>query len=101
MTALPWLNTNDMLDMLRCGSENEGIIKGLAVTVPGYIEHETGYPSAKVSSDECDSTAQLLAKFLLMLWYAPDGLDADRLQRTIDSLTCVLRRKVTLGVTEK
>ena len=100
MKALPWLEVNDMLDLLRTGSENADIIEGLAEGVPSFIEATTGYSAAKIQSDECDSTAQLLSKFLLTLWYAPDGTDSDRLQRTIDSLTCVLKRKVTLGVAE-
>ena len=101
MKTLPWLSEQEALDLLRTGSENLALIESLSAEIPQVIEHTTGYPARFVESYACDETAKLLAKFMLQLWYAPDGIESDRQRRTIESLTHILKRRVQVEQLDK
>lgn len=65
------------------GTDNDEIIISLLEAVPDYITLTTGIePDAMASIP----LAKAAARFLLMLWYNAEQSDAERLQRTIDSL---------------
>jgi len=72
------------------GDDNDAIIKDLLAAVPDYIEVATGL---NVEDQEKEPLVETVSKFLLMLWYHSGQLDADRLQRTIDSLLKALAAK--------
>ena len=65
------------------GDGNDDVIKGLLAAAPDYIEVATG-----INADEqkAEPLAETVTKFLLILWYHSGQMDAERLQRTIDSL---------------
>lgn len=68
--------------------ENDGntdIILGLLAAIPGYIKTATGVKDPATASLDYPLLATL-AKFLLTLWYNPDGTDAQQLQRVVDNL---------------
>lgn len=70
------------------GTANDAIITPLLQAIPGYITTCTGVPFVEGQATELHKT---LAKFLLQLWYNPDGTDADRLQIVIDNLIRTLK----------
>ena len=65
------------------GTDNDSIIEGLLLAAPDYIEMATGL---EVSDQASEPLADTVTKFLLTLWYNAEQAEADRLQRTIDSL---------------
>lgn len=73
------------------GTENDIIIEGLLAAAPDYIEVATGVTVAQQALEPLASTA---TKFLLTLWYNAEQSEAERLQRTIDSLLKALTFKV-------
>lgn len=80
-------------DTLRVdGSSNDSIIEPLLAALPSYIESLVGN-SVDVSGE--DPLVQTLAKFVLQLWYNPDGTDSDRLQKVIDSLAKTIKARET------
>ena len=62
------------------GSSNDIIIQPLIDSMQSYILLTVGY---YLPEDELTKT---LEKFLLQLWYNPDGTDSDRLRIVIDNL---------------
>lgn len=73
--------------------ENDGnmnIVEGLLAAIPSYIETSTGIKDALAASPKYP-LLQTLAKFLLCLWYNPDGTDAVQLQVVVNNLLKTLK----------
>jgi hypothetical protein len=83
-----------MADFLRVGEESHGIIEALGHAVPAYIETATGYP-AELTETEPSETVKQLARFLIALWFNPDGADSDRLRKVIDAFLLVVKVSVS------
>lgn len=64
-------------------ADNDAIIEGLLSAIPDYIELTTGVTAEQQEEQPLADTA---GKFILMLWYNAERADAEKLQRTIDSL---------------
>ena len=64
-------------------ADNDAIIEGLLSAIPDYIELTTGVTAEQQAGQPLADTAR---KFILMLWYNAERADAEKLQRTIDSL---------------
>lgn len=75
-------------------ADNDDIIAGLLAAVPDYIELCTGLTAERQASEPLADTA---GKFLLILWYNAERVDADKVQRTIDSLLKTLQIKAERG----
>lgn len=67
------------------GTSNDIIIQPLIDSMQSYILLTVGY---YLPDDELTKT---LEKFLLQLWYNPDGTDSDRLRIVIDNLIKTLK----------
>lgn len=80
-------------DTLRVdGSSNDDIITSLLEAIPAYLVTLVG---GKVDITGADPLVKTLAKFVLQLWYNPDGTDSDRLQKVIDSLAKTIKARET------
>lgn len=97
MDGLEWMDIDEACDLLRVSSDNEAIIEAHAKAIPQYVEVTTGYPATCTDSYNCDETVKQLCRFVLQLWFNPDGTDADSLKRTIDSLTASVKALVIAG----
>lgn len=97
MDGLEWMDIDEACDLLRVSSDNEAIIEAHAKAIPQYVEITTGYPATCTDSYNCDETVKQLCRFVLQLWFNPDGTDADSLKRTIDSLTASVKALVIAG----
>lgn len=97
MDGLEWMDIDEACDLLRVSSDNEAIIEAHAKAIPQYVEVTTGYPADCTDSYNCDETVKQLCRFVLQLWFNPDGTDADSLKRTIDSLTASVKALVIAG----
>lgn len=76
-------------DTLRVdGIDNDPIIIPLIESIPSYLEVTTG--RAWIDDKDVHPLAQTVTKFLLQLWFDPQGQDSDRLKRTIDNLLIAL-----------
>lgn len=64
-------------------TDNDEIIEELLAAIPSYIELSTGL---KQIDQEAVPLVNTVSKFLLTLWYNAEQAEADKLQRTIDSL---------------
>lgn len=69
-------------------TDNDDIITGLLAAIPDYIELCTGIPAEAQKTEPLADTA---GKFILTLWYHAERVDADKIQRTIDSLLKTLQ----------
>lgn len=69
---------------------NRAIINGLLDAIPSYIETTTGIKNAENMADVYP-LIKTLAKFLLCLWYNPDGTDAVQLQVVVNNLLKTLK----------
>lgn len=69
---------------------NQAIVVGLIEAIPSYIETNTGIKNAADAADSFP-LVKTLAKFLLCLWYNPDGTDAVQLQVVINNLLKTLK----------
>lgn len=80
-------------------TQNDLIITGLIEAIPSYITTTTGIldPENAATYDGVISPAgpfpliKTLAKFLLCLWYNPDGTDAVQLQVVVNNLLKTLK----------
>lgn len=81
-TAREWLRID--------GTDNDAIIEGLLLAAPDYIEIATGL---NATAQAQEPMADTVTKFLLTLWYNAEQAEAERLQRTIDSLLKALAVK--------
>lgn len=71
-------------EVLRLDTEdNDEIIAGLLAAIPAYIELATGLTAEQQEEQPLADTA---SRFILILWYNAERADAEKLQRTIDSL---------------
>lgn len=71
-------------------TDNDAIIAGLLAAIPDYIELCTGVTAEKQANEPLADTA---SKFILILWYHAERVDADKVQRTIDSVLKALQLK--------
>lgn len=79
-------------DVLRIdGTDNDEIISSLLETLPGYIEVTTGMSEGQ---QETEPMVDTVSGFLLKLWYHAEQTEAEKLQRTIDSLLKCITLKV-------
>lgn len=79
-------------DVLRIdGTDNDEIINSLLETLPGYIEVTTGMSEGQ---QETEPMVDTVSGFLLKLWYNAEQTEAEKLQRTIDSLLKCITLKV-------
>jgi hypothetical protein len=72
------------------GTDNDPVVQGLLDAAPTFIEIATGM---KLEAQQAEPLADTVTKFLLTLWYNAEQAEADRLQRTIDSLLKALTVK--------
>lgn len=76
-------------DALRVdGTDNDTIIIPLLESIPSYLEVTTG--RTWVEDAQVHPLAQTVTKFILQLWFDPQGQDSERLKRTIDTLLTAL-----------
>lgn len=89
------ISLQEARDTLRLdGADNDIVILPLLEAIPSYLETSTGRDWDK--DTEIHPLAQTATKFILQLWYNPQGQDTERLKRTIDSLLVAL---TTIGRT--
>lgn len=69
---------------------NIAIVEGLLEAIPSYIETGTGIKNAETAA-AVYPLVKTLAKFLLCLWYNPDGTDAVQLQVVVNNLLKTLK----------
>ena len=75
-------------DTLRVdGTDNDSIIIPLLESIPSYLETTTG---RTWEDTPVHPLAQTVTKFILQLWFDPQGQDSERLKRTIDNLLTAL-----------
>lgn len=88
-TGMAWLTTDEALDMLRAGDESTQIVESLCHAVPEAVQAKTGY-GAELMRGEPSELAKLLGRFLIQMWFCPDGTDSERLRHVVDDLAHVL-----------
>lgn len=82
------LTLEEAREVLRLdNTDNDDIITGLLAAIPDYIELTTGLAPDQQAAQPLAETA---ARFILLLWYNAERSDADKLQRTINSLLSTL-----------
>ena len=82
------IDMEEARDTLRVdGTDNDIIIRPLIEAIPSYLEVTTGKAWVDEPNNEL---AQTTAKFILQLWFDPQGQDSSRLKRTIDNLLTAL-----------
>ena len=64
-------------------ADNDAIIAGLLAAIPDYIELTTGLTAQQQAGQPLADT---VSKFILLRWYNAERADAEKMQRTIDSL---------------
>lgn len=69
------------------GTDNDMILISLLESIPSYLETTTG---RAWEDTPVHPLAQTVTKFILQLWYDPQGQDTERLKRTIDNLLTAL-----------
>lgn len=70
------------------GTDNDPIIEPLIQAIPVYLEQATGKRWDEETDD--NELAQVTARFILQLWFDPQGPDSARLKRTINTLLVAL-----------
>mgnify|MGYP003305417961 CR=1 FL=1 len=86
------LTMNEALLALRTeGNQyNQEIISDLLAAIPSYISTTTGIQDPAQAAVDYP-LLKTLAKFLLCLWYNPDGTDAVQLQVVVNNLLKTLK----------
>ena len=86
------LTMNEALLALRTeGNQyNQEIISDLLAAIPSYIATTTGVKDPETAAEDYP-LLKTLAKFLLCLWYNPDGTDAVQLQVVVNNLLKTLK----------
>lgn len=86
------LTMNEALLALRTeGNQyNQEIISDLRAAIPSYISTTTGIQDPAQAAVDYP-LLKTLAKFLLCLWYNPDGTDAVQLQVVVNNLLKTLK----------
>ncbi|TYR78445.1 phage gp6-like head-tail connector protein [Priestia megaterium] len=78
------IDIQEARDTLRVdGTDNDSIIISLLKSIPSYLEVTTG---RTWEDTPVHPLAQTVTKFILQLWFDPQGQDSERLKRTIDNL---------------
>lgn len=95
--GLEWLDETKALDLLRVSADNVPIIEALAASVPSYVEALTGYPATVTAGERCDDLVKQLSRFVLQLWFNPDGTDGGRLEQVVYSLAKSVKALVVSG----
>lgn len=85
-TYLSWLTLGEACDLLRVTPDNAAIINAHISGIPSYVEALTGYPASCTKGVGCDGMVRQLCRFILLLWFNPDGSDANQLTRAINAL---------------
>jgi len=89
------IDIEEARDTLRLdGDDNDEIIMSLLAAIPPYLEASTG---KDWNDKNTHPLAQTAAKFILTLWYNPEGQDTRQLKRTIETLLVAL---TTIGRAE-
>ena len=86
MEGLAWLDETIACDLLRVSEDNLDLIAEHALALPSLVEVSTGYP-AEVTADDPDELVKALCRAWLQLLFNPDGTDADKLTKMVDSLS--------------
>ena len=97
MTGIEWLDLDEALDLLRVTDDNGDIVQGLAASIPAYVEVMTGYPAELTAGQTPSEVVKPLCRFLLQLWYNPDGTDSERLSKVVDSMAKTVKAFVVAG----
>lgn len=97
INGLDWMETDEALDLLRVSSDNLPIIEQLAASVPSYVEVTTGYPAEDTAGGDCHELVKQLSRFVLQLWFNPDGTDSQALTRVVESLAKSVKALVAVG----
>lgn len=71
---------------MRVTEDNNDVISAHVEAIAPYVELSCGYPMDLTDSRECHGTVKALCRFLLQLWFNPDGTDAQQLEQVIASL---------------
>ncbi|PEW67197.1 DNA packaging protein [Bacillus cereus] len=78
------IDIQEARDCLRVdGPDNDPIIIPLLESIPSYLDVTTG---RTWEDTPVHPLAQTVTKFILQLWFDPQGQDSERLKRTIDNL---------------
>lgn len=86
------ISLDEARDVLRIdGTDNDPIIESLMEAIPGYIEVTTGMAAKQ---QDMEPMVKTVSGFLLKLWYNAEQADAEKLQRTINSLLKCITLKV-------
>lgn len=86
------LTIDDALLALRTEANqgNIALVSDLLAAIPPYITTTTGILMPELAAESCP-LLKTLAKFLLCLWYNPDGTDAVQLQVVVNNLLKTLK----------
>lgn len=86
------LTIDDALLALRTekNAGNVALVTDLLAAIPPYITTTTGIKDPENAAQICPLLTTL-AKFLLCLWYNPDGTDAVQLQVVVNNLLKTLK----------
>ena len=99
-TELAWLTLGEACDLLRVTPDNAPIINAHISGIPSYVETITGYPATCTKSTGCDGMVRQLCRFILQLWFNPDGSDATQLTRCVNSLAKAVKALVVAEAQE-
>ena len=89
------LSLEDAREALRLdGTDNDDIITGLLNAIPDYIELCTGVTAEQQAQEPLADTA---GKFLLIIWYNAERVEAEKVKRTIGSVVKTLQLKAERG----
>lgn len=94
---MQWMTEKEACDLLRVSDDNAPIIKPLMASVPSYVEALTGYPAEAQTQEDCPELVKQLQRFVLQLWYNPDGTDGERLEKVVISLAKSVKALVVSG----
>ena len=88
----PMLTIDEALLALRteANAGNIQLVQDLLQAIPPYITTTTGILLPEIAVEVCP-LLKTLAKFLLCLWYNPDGTDAVQLQVVVNNLLKTLK----------
>ena len=82
------ISLEEAKDILRIDGDNhDNIIVPLIEAIPDYLEVTTG---KRWDEGTIHPLAQTVSKFILILWFAPQDKEVEKLKRTIDGLLTAL-----------
>ena len=83
---MPWITTAEACDVLRVSEDNMEIVDPLVTAAAQAVYDTTG-----MEANSGHPLAYALARLWLAYLFDADGTDADKLRRSIDTLTFVVR----------